>query len=384
MKPIRVLFIGNSYTFFNNLPDLLEDLSKGSEGTRPVETEISARGGATLQWHYVAGKAVEKIREGKWDYVVLQEQSLLGAKLLNGKPDINDPMFFQQYVRAFSAEIEKAGATTMLMLTWARKQTPEKQARLNASYFSIAQEVGAVVAPVGIAWNEAHQGKADLDLYTADGSHPAPAGSYLAACVLYATLFDRSPEDLPGKLNGRALVTPSAEVTFEDTPTTLVSLSDTDAAYLQRIAYETVQGMDSLEETYSSVPEEAGLPALPDGSPLTPENLAGKWAGIGEFFYSPARMELQISYQEERWSARCSFSLENNMGALSHSTAAYYTFVTEERLSIYLPSFPGSPVIALNAVLTDGKLVGTFVMGEPISPPYFVGNWRLTREPEKE
>ena len=99
-------------------------------------------------------------------------------------------------VRAFNREITASGAQTVLFLTWARQHSPQSQAQISAAYQALGRELGALVAPVGVAWARAGQLDPSIGLYAPDQSHPAPAGAYLTASVFYATLFGRSPAGL--------------------------------------------------------------------------------------------------------------------------------------------------------------------------------------------
>jgi hypothetical protein len=217
-KPLRVLFIGNSYTYFNGgMGTLVQSLASAVKGGRGLEFVEVTKGGQTLEGHWNDGKALAQIRKGGWDYVVLQEHSL--RPLLD-----RDKMY--TYAKKFDAEIRKVGAKTVFFETWARKNRPEMQSGLDLAYTGIAKEVTAMIAPAGMAWRTALKDKPALSLHIGDMSHPTPAGSYLNACVIYETLFGRSPEGLP-----RTIRTAAGKV--------LVNLSDGDAKLLQQVAYET-------------------------------------------------------------------------------------------------------------------------------------------------
>ena len=207
---VRVLFIGNSYTYLNDLPRMMEELAASAHPPRFVKTEIAGEGGATLQRHWEAGRAVETIRKGAWDFVVLQEQGTLGQTTNYA---INAPATFHEYARKFDGEIRKSGARTVLLMTWARKDAPRDQALLTDAYTKIGAELKAMVVPAGIAWQHALREHPAIPLHAPDHSHPAPAGSYLTACVLYAALFGSSPQGLSA-----------------------LSLAEADARSLQRIA----------------------------------------------------------------------------------------------------------------------------------------------------
>jgi hypothetical protein len=234
---LRVLFIGNSYTYFNNLPEIFAQLSASTKPAKTVEAQMVTRGGATLKMHWEEGAALKALQQHKWDYVILQEQSLL---------PINDSESMHKYARLFDAEIKKAGARTILYLTWARQNQPENQAKLNDAYLSIAKELGALVAPAGIAWQMAFKENAKLELHTQDLSHPNPTGSYLTACVLYAVIFARSPEGASPKIEGKPVDPTTGQVS--QTKAELVSLDKTKALALQRVAWETVKNMQTMAQ----------------------------------------------------------------------------------------------------------------------------------------
>jgi hypothetical protein len=243
---LRVLFIGNSYTWFNNLPHLVSALAESAHEARPLRTTMLVGGGFTLRNHWDGGAAVSAIQRNSWDYVVLQDQSMLGsaAPAVNGVPRI-DPRLFHDYARRFDAAIKQAGAKTVFFLTWARQDFPELQSVLDKAYLSVAKELGDRVAPVGPAWKEAIEERPRLALHQFDRSHPTPAGSYLAACVFYATLYGKSPEgltaqveaDASGITDPRLLEAPPGGLV----PLRGVNLSPSDARLLQRIARRVVE-----------------------------------------------------------------------------------------------------------------------------------------------
>ena len=227
--PLKVLFIGNSYTSVNDLPGMVAGLAEAAGGRR-IDVDRHLVGGCTLEKHVKDRKAIDKIQAARWDVVVLQEQSLY---------PVIDRESMHKSARLLDAEVRQRGAKTVFYLTWARQHIPEMQegadpARspnyakalgltsraaktddseasrerqtagllggLNGAYFDIAKELGAQVAPVGIAWKMALAAEPAFVLHSPDKSHPNPTGTYLAACVFYATLLDASPVGLPGKI----------------------------------------------------------------------------------------------------------------------------------------------------------------------------------------
>jgi hypothetical protein len=236
-RPLRVLFIGNSYTYNNNLPALLEGLAASAAPPMRIQTRAVTRPGVRLQQHWDRGEALAALREGRWDYVVLQEQSTLGLLLIEGRREVNDPeLTFHPYARRFAEEARKVGAQPLFLLTWARRDTPESQARLTQAYMSVARELGAPIIPAGLAWARMRQEAPDVVLYHQDGSHPSPIGSYLTASALYATLTGSSPVGLATVITGH----PMTEGVLNPAKTvTLASIPPEQAERLQSVAWNT-------------------------------------------------------------------------------------------------------------------------------------------------
>jgi hypothetical protein len=194
----RVLFIGNSYTYVNDLPGTFASLARA--GGHPVEVGMAAPGGATLAEHAVSPDTAAKLAAGPWSVVVLQEQSEIPAA-----PDARRAGMAPAAL-ALSTQARGTGARVLFFLTWAHRDGwPERglpgyrrmQAEVTAGYEAIAHALAAGVAPVGEAWLSALLADPALELWQADGSHPTPAGTYLAASVFYAAIFGVSPEGLP-------------------------------------------------------------------------------------------------------------------------------------------------------------------------------------------
>jgi len=211
----RVLFLGNSYTYQNDLPWMVAELAR--RAGHSIDVAAITPGGATLEQHWNEKDAVKVIRKRSYDFVVLQEQS---------QRPLEDPKKMAEFVERFSKEIRRREATTVLFLTWARRDKPKTQAELTRVYREVAKKVKARIAPVGPAWAAARKKRPELALHQKDGSHPAPAGSYLAACVFYAVLTQKSPVGLPH--------------TLQRDKKTVLKLKQKDALLLQQIAWDTV------------------------------------------------------------------------------------------------------------------------------------------------
>jgi hypothetical protein len=193
----RVLFIGNSYTFVNDLPNTFAKLAKS--GRHQVEVGMSAQGGWRLVDHIQAPDTLNLLNSKKWDFVALQEQSQIPSV----QPIRNQEMY--PAARQLVQKIKDIGATPVFFITWAhRNGMPENgmnnyedmQTQINTGYMSIAQELKVPVAPVGSAWLTVLKEHPEFSLWQEDGSHPTEQGTYLAACVFYAVIFHESPDGL--------------------------------------------------------------------------------------------------------------------------------------------------------------------------------------------
>lgn len=221
MKTINILFIGNSYTAYNNLPYMVSQLALSSNESEQAFVYAITRQEATLEWHCEHQKALKMIEEKRWNFVVIQEHSL--------RP-VEDKIKMYEYAEILDSEIKKAGAETVLYLTWARQDSPQMQEKLTEAYAGLSKKIGARIAPVGKAWTHALKSNPELLLYGEDKSHPTPTGTYLAACVFYSIFFGHSPAGLTGNI-------------YVNTDVNL-NLPEDKAGFLQAIAWKTVQEFD--------------------------------------------------------------------------------------------------------------------------------------------
>ena len=304
LRTIHVLFIGNSYTYFNDLPAIFKELAAAG-GQAKVETTMIAPGGTRLKDHWEKGDDLKTLRGSKWDYVVLQDQSVLGTSYyVKGSPRVVTDKFFTPYAEKWAEEVRKAGAAPVFYLTWARQLTPEDQTELNYAYVHAARETKSLVAPAGIAWSLVRQRQPAINLFYKDGSHPSPAGSYLSACAMYASIFDRNPAGLPSKISG-VPVNLETETLEPDKIAVLADIPQADAKVLQSAAWDAWKQLKRhggyLEVSPAPMPAVA---PLPEGQPLTPADIEGTWTGTVLFYPSgPADMALRLQREGPAWKA---------------------------------------------------------------------------------
>ncbi len=171
-KNLRILFIGNSHTYYNDMPLLAERELEQAGCT--CEVTMLAHPNWYLAQHAEEAEARFNILFGRYDYVILQEYA---------HPFGPEEKFFDA-VRALAALIREAGSTPVIYMPWARKNEPEAQPRMTAAHRKIAEEAGALLVPVGEEWWGYRESRPGLEMYAEDGAHASPAGSRFAAAMI--------------------------------------------------------------------------------------------------------------------------------------------------------------------------------------------------------
>jgi len=294
----RVLFLGNSYTYFNNLPAIVSELAKAGHQCT-VETRMIAPGGKTLRDHWDSSASREALNSEAWDFVVLQDQSTLGINFyFEGQTRVTSDEKFRPYATLWANEIRKHHATPVFYLTWARKATPADQAALNYAYISAAKTTHSLVAPVGLAWARVRQTDPTIDLYYRDGAHPSPAGSYLAACAIYAAIFGKNPVNLPARISGIP-VDLETEKLEPDKTAVLVDLPATVATKLQAAAWNAWRELKQHGGYLNVNPVPVPSVELPTGERLEPVDLEGTWRGQILFFPGAGPTEMVLQFHRD-------------------------------------------------------------------------------------
>lgn len=192
-----ILFIGNSYTYVNDLPGMLRDLLRA--GKHPMDIDSYTRGATALSAFFddpslSGGK--NKLAKGDFTWVILQDQSQTPAM----RPEAT-----RRYVKLWSELARERKTKPVLFLTWAHA-TPmrgkpaliaDMQDKTSRTYCRCALENDIAVAPVGEAWRAWYAKNPDKPLHCPDLSHANVLGTYMAACVFYTTLTGESPIGLP-------------------------------------------------------------------------------------------------------------------------------------------------------------------------------------------
>lgn len=195
---ISVLFIGNSYVYTNDLPGVLSQLASNLGKTVTVGSKVN--GGYTFQAHVNDPQTYSAIHQRSWDVVVLQGQSQEPSFPFSQVTSNSLPYAIQL---ADSVKAANFCSNVQFFMTWGRQNGDQQwdsintfdkmNRRLYDAYMRFADSVDAMVSPVGAVWKYVRDNHPTIQLYVSDGSHPSPAGTYLAACTFYSSLFRSSP-----------------------------------------------------------------------------------------------------------------------------------------------------------------------------------------------
>lgn len=175
---MRVLFIGNSHTYFNDMPHIFKLICQ--ENNISMEVTMLAHGYKGLDFHQKEPEVKFNILYGNYDYVVLQHlQAGFDEKVLGSS------------VEAIKKLIDRAGAKAVLYMPWTIKSEEEKQPLMSEAYLKLGKKLGIPVAPVGIVWWNFKKLYPKEELYFKDDKHASPVGSTLAAYTIFHTIFGR-------------------------------------------------------------------------------------------------------------------------------------------------------------------------------------------------
>jgi len=195
---IKALFLGNSYTGVNNLPQIISDIAQSVGDTLIFDSRTP--GGYNLEDHSLDAVSQGKISAGGWDYIVLQGQS---------QEPITNPGDFASGISSLYNQIRQYNPcnTIMFYMTWGRKNGDASNCipfpvmctyegmdtTLRDEYLEKALFVNGEVSPVSVVWRYIRENHPGIELYQPDESHPSAAGSYAAACCFYAAIFKKDP-----------------------------------------------------------------------------------------------------------------------------------------------------------------------------------------------
>ena len=216
----KILFVGNSFTYFFNLPQVVAAMAKTQNDV--LITRQSTVGGSNLEQHWKSEKGTktrELLENGDWDYVVFNNHSL---------SSINTPDAFMEYGKKFSKLVRKKGGEPVFMMTWAYKSNPLMQAKITEMYEKLSEETKTDYVPCGPLFAQARKWRPDLNLF-ADDKHPSSNGTYLLGLAFYKYFTGKETADIPKRLETKDI---DGEKLY------LIFMSQGDADFLQQLVDE--------------------------------------------------------------------------------------------------------------------------------------------------
>lgn len=204
--PESILWVGNSFFYYNDsMHNHFGQLVRSAGGGAQVRSTSVTISGSGLDWHdmdsllrpnglgrysFVGDNEIRFNKPGRqYDTAIMMDCSQCPIH-----PQLKDS--FHQTVAKYAQTLKAHGVRPVLFMSWAYKDKPEMTAQLAEQYTIAGKANDAVVIPAGVAFAKAIAKRPELELYQRDKRHPTLAGTYLAACTVYATLYHKSPQGL--------------------------------------------------------------------------------------------------------------------------------------------------------------------------------------------
>ncbi|MFC2186807.1 DUF4886 domain-containing protein [Peijinzhouia sedimentorum] len=216
-KAIKVLFVGNSFTYFFNLPQVVASMAE-SQGIEII-TRQSTVGGSNLEehWKEQKGTKTRKLLDSlEWDYVVLNNHSTSA---------IDTPDEFMEYGAKFIELIRSKGAEPIIMQTWGYKSNPLMIRPIIEGYNKLIEETKSEFVPAGELFMEARKWRPDLELFQ-DDKHPSSNGTYMLGLAFFKYFTGNSTAEIPPRLT---TIDKDGEKLY------LLFMSQEDADFLQQL-----------------------------------------------------------------------------------------------------------------------------------------------------
>lgn len=381
---LRVLFVGNSVTYYNNMPAMLEAIASANPEGPAITTELHAAGGRELAEALELTELIELVRSGDWDLVVLQEQSRLGnTNFVNGRNVVADPEPFFEATRAWTQLATAHGAQALLLASWLDRDEAEREWEMVGWAFrEIGREAAIPVLGLDLAWKHASQVSPEIDLYDADQFHPSGLGSLLIATSIYmqiARLDDARTVVLPSTFSG-AYIEPGDGAVDPDRIVELGRFDDEELRAIRTIATESKK-----LEFSKSRPPLPEYPRLPDQpvTDTTATDFAGNWTGEARHYPNflpwPGRMTLELTADSVgHLAGRLSIEFEDVKFKVNATFEGLE--VVDGRLVFEDPDGPEDSVIRYEGILdADGTLIGVANLIKEGSTMRMTGDWRLEK-----
>lgn len=178
-KNIKILFVGNSLTYYNDAPEMVRRFFEAAGIS--AECVMLAYGGKDIEFHARSAQLAYNILYGNYDYVVLQDKCA----------DFDPEVLLEHGKKIYDNFITKTNSKPVLYAIWPLLGEKSKQPMMTKTYVELAKQIGGIVAPAGEAWYKALRLRPAPELYMSDRNHPTPAGTYLASATIFYAITKR-------------------------------------------------------------------------------------------------------------------------------------------------------------------------------------------------
>ncbi|MDP5092245.1 MAG: hypothetical protein NWQ17_02980 [Polaribacter sp.] len=219
-KKIRVLFVGNSFTYYNNLPQVVSAMAKSQDII--IETKHSTVGGSSLENHWKSERGTQTrvmLELEKWDFVVFNNHSLSA---------INKPENFIDYGKRFADLVRTKGAEPIFMMTWAYKSNPLMLPEIEKMYKTLCDQTKSDYVPGGPLFASSIKYRPDLELFH-DNIHPSSNGTYLLGLAFFKYFTGKSVNNIPTNIS---TLDTNGQILY------LIFMDDLDANFLRQLVNE--------------------------------------------------------------------------------------------------------------------------------------------------
>jgi len=216
-EPKKILFVGNSFTYFFNLPQVVSAMAE-SQGIKLI-TRQSTVGGSNLEQHWKEEKGTitrKLLKNQQWDYVVFNNHSLSA---------IDNPESFHEYGKKFAELVKSLGAKPIFMMTWAYKSNPLMQDEITKQYDKLAKDSDSDFVACGPMFEIARSTRPNLELFH-DDKHPSSNGTYLLALGFFKYFTGSETSEIPKRLTTKDI---DGEKLY------LIFMDQEDADFLQQL-----------------------------------------------------------------------------------------------------------------------------------------------------
>ena len=357
----KVLFIGNSYTSYNNLPKMISDAANTTGDTLIFDSHTL--GGYSLKVHSQNATVYAKMNSNTWDYVVIQAQSQEPSFSNN---QVRTETFPYAKILADSIRSTNSCAKPLFYMTWGRKNGDARNCQfvpwvctyegmddsLASRYTYMANVNEGMISPVGRVWRHIRANNPAIELYDTDGSHPSAAGSYLAMCAFYTTIFHKDPTAITFNYTVKAadaqIIRAAAKLIVFD------SLSNWNVGKFDPKAdFSFTQTKDSIEISNASSYSTKYSWTFGDGNTSSLKNPTHVYKSIGQF---------SLKLEAEQCGATSSFSKTVDVTELSKKDTTIQDTNTIDTSTVFVNGNNQNHkiVIAPNPAHNTIFIIGTF------------------------